>query len=450
MKDIKRIIVALIMLCFVFGCKREIVDNVDVVEENPVEIPAPAKDTSAGENEDVLIGHGVDNSNIENQIIIIFDYISENGKDDIKYYTIADLNNNGRAEILLTSVNDVVDFYEISEDYQSLNKNGAMSLFVSGPGGMTLKLYEYEDDSNNSYVGYDSFGCKYIYYIKSDGLMTSKMIFNPGLRPILFMDGNNGILVSDKSNVLSESEKAENDYFVDAIGKKIITLDWYEKNDCLDVESLLELYEKTTFEECPDMDEWDGLYGFTGERAYLADKQDLSDSTLDLFEICALYLDPDYDLSKGDILSSKGYDEIKDFLFYLRCDDVETVQEFDYDHNTMIHRISYVNLDYFLSKVCGEKNTECVVDKLKNTGDGEIRVYYNENDGYMYQEAGMVTLGEEYTQVKNVSKTNDEYVITYMVISDFSGYQGTIDVTIVKDENRYGYRLKDIGELNLK
>ncbi len=433
----------LIILIFAVGCEEKEIDDIEVVdpvvEENRIENNINIADTSSG----------YDASDIENQIDMINYFMHVNELDDLKYYTVADLNNNGRIELLLSYDPYNVDFYEISKDYFSLEKNGDMSLFVCGTGSMMLKLYEYENASNNTYVGYGSYGCKYIYYIKPDGLMTSRMIHNPSLRPILYEDGNNSILVSDK-NWLLESEKAETEYFADALEKKIITLNWRNLNDNLDSESLLELYEKTIVEECPEMDEWDSLYEFTGKRAYLADKQDLLESTLDLFGNCAIYLDPDYDLSKGEVLSSKEYEDIRDFLFYLQCDDVETVQEIDYNHDIMIHRISYDNLDYILMEVYGENYTDRVVDKLKNIEKGEIRVYYNENDGYMYQEAGAVDLGELYTQVQNVSKTNDEYVITYMVISDFSGYLYTIDVTIVLDDNKYGYRLKDIGELNLK
>ena len=441
MKITGRLFLIFIMLIFAVGCTGKETNDIDVadpvVEDDSIENNINIADTSTA----------YDASEIENQIDMIDFFMHVNELDDLKYYTVADLNNNGRLELLLSYEPYSVDFYEISKDYCSLEKNGDMSLYVCGTGSMMLKLYGYENDSDNVYVGYDYFGCKNIYYVEPDGQMSSRIINNPSIRPILEEDGNNGILVSDE-NWLLDSEKSETEYFADALGKKIITLNWHEKKDDLDSESLLELYEKTIVEECPEMDEWDSLYEFTGKRAYLADKQDLSDSTLDLFGNCAIYLDPDYDLSKGEILSSKEYDDIKDFLFYLQCDDVEVVQEFDYDHYIRIYRISYDNLEYILNEVYGEKHTERVVEKIKDTREGEIRVYYNENDGYMYQEAGMVDLGQLYTQVQNVSKTNDEYVITYMVISDFSGYLYTRDVTIVKDDNKYGYRLTGIAEHN--
>lgn len=175
------------------------------------------------------------------------------------------------------------------------------------------------------------------------------------------------------------------------------------------------------------------------------DKQDLTDKTLDLFENCAMYLDPNYDVSNGDFLSSKDYRDIKDFLFFLKCDEVEFVQEFGSDHETRINRISYEDWAYILKEVYGEQNPEQVKNKLNNSRTGEISVYYVPEDDYIYQEAGMVDLYDFYTQVKGVIKTQEGYIISYNVYSEFTGeYESTIDVTIAYDDNKYGFRLDSI------
>ena len=387
-----------------------------------------------------------DFSDIEKQIEIIKEYMSENDLSDVEYYTIADLNNNGRIELLLSIDQYIVDFYEISEDYQSLEKNGDMILSVYGTGSMTLKYYEYEDDSNNVYVGYGSGGCKYIYYAEPDGQMTSRMIHNPSIRPMLLDDGNNGVLVSDKDNRLVESEKAEKEYFADAIGKKIITLNWYEKNDSLDSETLLELYEKTSLEECPDMDEWDSLYGFTGGRIYIADKLDLSDDTFELFGECAMYLWKDADVSKGDAISSKGYPDFKEFLFFLYHNRAEIIEDYEeYEHRlSKVERNDFINL---LKEVFNEQNPEKVIDSLPNKPDGEENIYYSLEDNCIYLEVGALGWDQLFYEVSNVEKNQDEYVITYAVFSDFSCGEGpveTVNVTIKEADNPYGYKFVSV------
>ena len=52
----------------------------------------------------------------------------------------------------------------------------------------------------------------------------------------------------------------------------------------------------------------------------------LTRSTLKLFEGCATYLPANTDASKGDILSSQDYLDMKDFLYYLDRDEVKVVK----------------------------------------------------------------------------------------------------------------------------
>ena len=56
----------------------------------------------------------------------------------------------------------------------------------------------------------------------------------------------------------------------------------------------------------------------------------------------------------------------------------------------------------------------------------------------------MVDLYQFYTQVRSVTKTQEGYIISYNVYSEFTGYMSTIDVTIAYDDNKYGFRLDSI------
>lgn len=174
------------------------------------------------------------------------------------------------------------------------------------------------------------------------------------------------------------------------------------------------------------------------------EKVELPDEIIKLFENCSMYMDSEYNMDDGNILASKEYTDILDFLFYLQCDDVEEIQNFDSEHETMIHRISYDNWSYLLKEVYGENNPEIVAQKLSDYSEGEISVYYNQEDGYIYQEAGMVSLYEFYTELKGVTQKENGYAITYDVYSVFSGYDMTVEVTIIKADNKYGYKLADV------
>lgn len=70
--------------------------------------------------------------------------------------------------------------------------------------------------------------------------------------------------------------------------------------------------------------------------------------------------------------------------------------------------------------------------------------FYNQEDGYIYQEAGMVSLYQFYTEINSVTQTENGYVIAYDVYSVFSGYEKTVEVTIINADNKYGYKLDNI------
>lgn len=171
---------------------------------------------------------------------------------------------------------------------------------------------------------------------------------------------------------------------------------------------------------------------------------ELPDENLKLFENCAMYIASEYSSAEGNLLSSKEYNDILDFLFYLQCDDVESVQEFDFEHETMIHRISYDDWKYILTEVYKENDPEAVADKLGNCPEGEMSVYLNSEDGYIYQEACMVSLYQFYTEVQNITENENGYVITYDVYSVFTGYEKTVKITVLHADNKYGYSLDKI------
>lgn len=438
MKVVNRMILAVTLLCFLTGCNDKEVNNIepiDIVVEDDQSV-----DNSS--NEDILDNkEEYDISSIENQIKTIVECATENVVEGIKYYTITDLDNNGRAELIWTKDANRFKGLEVSEDYCSLQDIGSVDMFFSGPGEMILKRYVTEDKF--VYVGYGWFGSKKTIFSIKDGKMSSDTIYNNN-NNVLFDDENNGILFVGDDNYLNESKKSEEEYFVEANNKQLMVLNWHETDQGLDVETLNNIYEDNIIKDFEEMDEWDAICAFTGNRTYRVDKLDLSDNTIDLFENCAMYLDPNYDVSNGEILSSKDYRDILYFLFYLECDEVELVQEFGSDHETRINRISYEDWAYILKEVYGEQNPEQVKNKLNNSRTGEISVYYVPEDDYIYQEAGMVDLYQFYTQARSVTKTQEGYIISYNVYSEFTGYVSTIDVTIAYDDNKYGFRLDSI------
>lgn len=62
-------------------------------------------------------------------------------------------------------------------------------------------------------------------------------------------------------------------------------------------------------------------------------------------------------------------------------------------------------------------------------------------------EVGTIGYGYDNTMLKQVVKTQDGYVITYDVYSDFVGYVKTVDVTIVNADNKYGYKMTDLKQV---
>lgn len=263
MKVINRIIFAFTLLCFLTGCNDKEVNNVEpidtIVIDNHIEENSP--------NGDILVNNDYDTSSIENQIKTIVECTPKSTVNSIKYYTIADLDNNGRMELLWSKGENAVEVLEVSEDYLSLQKIGTMPMFVSGEGEMTLKRYEIEEEY--IYVGYNSYGRKIIYFKDNEGIFSSKTLYGENNSRILYEDGENGLLVSCESDYLSESKKVEDDYFADATSKQTIILNWYEIEGYLEDTLLLELNDKIVIKDYVDIDESDSLCAFTGNRVFL-------------------------------------------------------------------------------------------------------------------------------------------------------------------------------------
>ncbi|MCR4648867.1 MAG: hypothetical protein K5776_07290 [Lachnospiraceae bacterium] len=180
------------------------------------------------------------------------------------------------------------------------------------------------------------------------------------------------------------------------------------------------------------------------------DYKGIPEYTLDYFGLCAMYLPEDADIAGGKPLSSKSYEDIKDFLFYLRCNSGYSGGNYDPDtQEELSHYVKYTydSWSYMLSEVYCENNPEEVKAMLENGFDGKKSVYYNPEDDSIYAESHNVSLFEYFEKTKKVTQKADRFVITYDVFSssDYaSGPVKTVDVTIETADNDYGYRLCEI------
>lgn len=185
------------------------------------------------------------------------------------------------------------------------------------------------------------------------------------------------------------------------------------------------------------------------------DTKGLSEETLDLFATCAIYLETGSNTDNGDMLSSKELYEIEEFLIWFINADNENV-EFMHDYNggadipTIQWRIKYEDWECLLREVLNEKNPQNLRDKMSTEFAGEMEVYYNPDDNYIYMEVGAIGWGYEYAKVREVKTEGDTYVITYDLYSDLSDFQAPyskVEVTITKADNKYGYTLVSVEEI---
>ena len=176
------------------------------------------------------------------------------------------------------------------------------------------------------------------------------------------------------------------------------------------------------------------------------DTKGLSEETLNMFAPCAIYFTDGVDTANEDLLSSRDYRDICNFLFdFINYNGSELVHDFDFDPNipTRKNRMKYEDWEYLLREVLKENNPEAVRNKLPDKFEGEVAVYYNSDDNCIYTERG--TLGwEESASVREVKREGDAYIITYDLY--WGGYSlwGVSEVTIAEADNKYGCSLVSV------
>lgn len=422
-----------------------IVDSVvnDELLEKETEYIEDSADKSELLEKDTLNIVEVDPSDIDSQINTIVNNLTDREIKRINYYTVADLNNNGHLEFLWSTDDYQFEIIELSDNYSTLIRQDRIPMLVTGKGEMTLKCYELKGDY--LYVAYGSYGDKMIFFSKSK---KSESFYGPSKSIDFLDDGEEGVLFIGDDIALSDLENAENEYFEEANDKYLVTLNWYEFDGNLDNVQLKEIYNTNSKKDFEEMNEWDSLCAFTGNRIHREKKYDLPNDIINMFEYCAIYCDR-FDMSSGNVLSTNDYLDILDFLFYLRCDGTELVHDYSDDMLSRKERIPYDEWEYLLREVYGENNPELIVNKLPDGFTSEMAVYYSKTDDCIYKEVGTVGYGYDYTMVKNVEEIQDGYIITYNVYSDLEGYRclNTVEVTIRKADNKYGYKLVDVKEV---
>ena len=176
----------------------------------------------------------------------------------------------------------------------------------------------------------------------------------------------------------------------------------------------------------------------------------LDDIAINNFGLCAMYMPKDADIAGGRPLSSRSYNEIEDFLFYLRANRGTSGERFNPDtgiQESFYVSTTYENWSYMLKELYGEEHPEEVKAMLDDGFNGEYSVYYNAEDDSVYAEAGAIELYDLFTNVKEVHKEDDIYSITYDVYSAFSTDEpiDTVKVSVQEcEDNLYGYKLVGI------
>lgn len=183
------------------------------------------------------------------------------------------------------------------------------------------------------------------------------------------------------------------------------------------------------------------------------DKKGLSDYIIEVFGICAMYLPKDSDIENGRPLSSKNYEDIKDFLLHIRCSKGTSGSRVNPDTKeteSIYITYSYTDWYYILNEVYGEEYPEYVKSMLEDGFNGEYSVYYNPLDDNIYEEhSSDINPFELFTAVNKVEKSDDLYTITYDIYSINSYEDGPLDtVTVIiqeTEDNTYGYKLVEIN-----
>ena len=274
--------------------------------------------------------------------------------------------------------------------------------------------------------------------------------------------GNNNQVVENdlpeqetEENVISDNEDGEIEYDKDLeynvyIEKNVVT----PSSDNTDPEDTTDTKEPETDIDTEEPETDSDLLKENPEiAAYLdinyeeVDTKGLSKETLNLFAPCAIYLENGGYTTNGDMLSSMDYHDICDFLYdFLEAAGSEQVHGFDYDFLTTQSRMKYEDWEYLLTEVLNENNPEIVLSKLPNEFRGEVSVYYNPGDNYIYTERG--ALGwEQSAEVREVIREGDAFIITYDLYTLGSYLIGAAEVTIAEADNKYGYSLVGVDRI---
>ncbi len=177
-------------------------------------------------------------------------------------------------------------------------------------------------------------------------------------------------------------------------------------------------------------------------------KQGLPYWAINMFGVCALDLQPG-DTSSENYLSSMDFFYVREMLY-----DVSGIfygsemyeQEVAYDEDrietlpTTLIRMPYDEWVYMIEEVFMEEDADDLFAKLDDSFHGEIAVYYNSEDDYIYLQQGAIGKITS-TEITGILKEGTGYVLTYDVIGGEGDVLATVKVTIEEADNTYGYRL---------
>lgn len=212
-----------------------------------------------------LIGAGRDCSDVENQMKILLHDIGDDVLGRIQYYTVADLNDNGRVEFLY-SCDDAVNVYEVSEDYVSIKDCGRMNMYVFGEGPMGIRTY-LQGDCMYFLSGYNKAGEKTVtMFMGYDDAQIQDMLLTGNDVNFIYEEDGRIRVTCDEDYYRDISKEYE---VIRYAGKpQLKTINWNVRDESLDEDKLIEIFTGNQSEVIEEMDEIDALKAFTGDRVY--------------------------------------------------------------------------------------------------------------------------------------------------------------------------------------
>lgn len=413
-----------------------------VVQNAPDVVSAPDIDDSVDSKDDES---DYDKTTAEGQIKT-FDLAVKNEEINLKYYdfySVTDMNENGRLELLLGSKSSgEADLYEIDADNFDISKRQSIYLGVNSGGRMLIRRYENSSDNDVRFLAFNGQGQKKVFSF-GDTVHNYED----------FASYNSFQKVLPDTYVLTYNKdawaKEEADYFSGYDVKKLFEINWkaIEDKSNLSKEDLLEVYGKNGVIDEFESDDAKLFENNTNCKVSTPDALGLSDYTIEFFGNMG-YFYPDHmkadDADKDDFLSSQDYSDINWLLFSVRSEKTVLVHDFGYniDNATYQSKISRSDWLEFMGNVFGESNPEALLAKLPTEFGGEMSVWYNSADDCVYYEVGAIGFGYEYGVLDSVEANGDEFTLKYYCCSDFQDYaMGYMYVTVVPADNEAGYRL---------